>query len=53
MAMKLWVNAYKPLYIVFSKKAPGYEQKLKDFNEGLGKLQKAGTIKAIMKKYGF
>jgi polar amino acid transport system substrate-binding protein len=43
----------KPLYIVFSKKAPGYEQKMKDFNEGLDKLQKAGTIKAIMKKYGF
>jgi polar amino acid transport system substrate-binding protein len=43
----------KPLYIVFSKKAPDYEQKAKDFNDGLAKLQKAGTIKAIMKKYGF
>jgi polar amino acid transport system substrate-binding protein len=43
----------KPLYIVFSKKAPDYEKKLLDFNEGLSKLQKAGTIKAIMKKYGF
>jgi polar amino acid transport system substrate-binding protein len=43
----------KPLYIVFSKKAPGYEQKVKDFNEGLQNLTKKGTIKAIMKKYGF
>ena len=43
----------KPLYIVFSKKAPGYEQKTKDFNAGMANLAKAGTIKAIMKKYGF
>ena len=43
----------KPLYIVFSKKAPNYQQKTKDFNEGLDKLQKDGTIKVIMKKYGF
>lgn len=43
----------KPLYIVFSKKAPGYDQKRKDFDEGLAKLQKTGTIKAIMKKHGF
>jgi polar amino acid transport system substrate-binding protein len=43
----------KTLYIAFSKKAPDYEEKLIDFNEGLAKLQKAGAIKAIMKKYGF
>lgn len=43
----------KPLYVLFSKKTPGAEQKVKDFNEGLAKLQKAGTIKAILKKYGF
>lgn len=43
----------KPLYIVFSKKAPDYQRKVKDFNEGLNNLTKSGTIKAIMQKYGF
>lgn len=43
----------KPLYIVFSKAAPNYEQKMKDFNEGLNNLKKKGTIEVIMKKYGF
>ncbi len=43
----------KPLYIAFSKRAPGYEQKLKDFNAGLERIEKAGTLKAILKKYGF
>lgn len=43
----------KSLYLAFSRKAPGYEQKLQAFNEGLAKLQKAGAIKTIMKKYGF
>ena len=43
----------KPLYIAFSRKAPGYEQKLRDFNEGLARLEKAGTLKAILRKYGF
>ena len=43
----------KPLYIVFSKKAPGYKQKMKDFNEGLKILKKNGAIEAIMKKYWF
>ncbi len=43
----------KPLYIVFSKKAPGCEQKVKDFNTGLNNLAKKGMIRAIMKKHGF
>lgn len=43
----------KPLYIAFSKTAPDYEQKLKDFNKGLDNLKRNGTIGAIMKKYGF
>ncbi|MDR3640260.1 MAG: transporter substrate-binding domain-containing protein [Humidesulfovibrio sp.] len=43
----------KPLYIVFSKKAPNYEQKMRDFNAGLGKLKASGALKAIMGKYGF
>lgn len=43
----------KPLYVLFSKKAPGAEQKVKDFNDGLARLQKSGAIKAILKKYGF
>lgn len=43
----------KPLYVLFSKKTPGAAQKLKDFNEGLAKLQKAGTIKTILKTHGF
>jgi ABC-type amino acid transport substrate-binding protein len=43
----------KPLYIVFSRKAPGFEQKLKDFNEGLARLERTGTLRAILRKYGF
>lgn len=43
----------KPLYIAFSRRAPGYEQKLKDFNAGLERIEKAGTLRAILKKYGF
>ena len=43
----------KPLYIVFSRQAPGYDQKMKDFNEGLARLQKTGALRGILKKYGF
>ncbi len=43
----------KPLHIVFSKNAPNYQEKTRAFNDGLAKLQKAGTIRTIMKKYGF
>jgi len=42
----------KPLYIAFSKKAKGYEQKMKDFNTGLAKLKDEGKIVAIMKAHG-
>jgi ABC-type amino acid transport substrate-binding protein len=43
----------KPLYIVFSKKSPAYQQKLKAFNRGLQQIEKDGTLKGIMRKYGF
>jgi polar amino acid transport system substrate-binding protein len=43
----------KPQYITFSKKAPGYEQKLLDFNQGLKQLIEEGGVKAILAKHGF
>lgn len=43
----------KPLYIVFSKKAPGVTQKIKDFNQGLALITADGTVAKIMEKRGF
>lgn len=43
----------KPLYIAFSKKAPGYKEKLKAFNTGLKEIKGDGTLKKIMQKHGF
>ncbi len=42
----------KPLYIVFSKKAPNYQTKLEDFNKGLKEITKDGTLKKILTKHG-
>jgi len=43
----------KQLYVAFSKKAKGYLEKQKAFNEGLEKLKKEGLLEIIMEKHGF
>ncbi len=42
----------KPLYIGFSKKAAGHQQKLKDFNRGLKLARKDGLLERLTDKYG-
>jgi len=42
-----------PLYVLFSRKRPNYEQKVKDFNRGLKMIKEDGTYYKIMKKHGF
>ena len=42
-----------PLYVLFSRKRPNYEQKVKDFNRGLKMIKEDGTYHKIMKRYGF
>jgi ABC-type amino acid transport substrate-binding protein len=42
----------KPLYIVFSRKAPDCGQKARDFDAGLARLLRSGRVKAIMRQYG-
>ena len=42
-----------PLYVSFSKKSKGYEQKVKDFNKGLKIIKADGTFEKIIKKHGF
>ncbi len=44
--------AAKPLYIGFSKKAAGHQQKLKDFNRGLKLARKDGLLERLTDKYG-
>ena len=45
--------AMNDLYLTLSKKADNAAQKLEDFNNGLKILQEDGTIKRIMRVYGF
>ena len=42
-----------PQYLVFSKSAPDYEKKLKDFNNGLKAITDDGTLANIMESHGF
>lgn len=43
----------KPLHVIFSREAAGYEEKVSDFNEGLRRLQEEGIIQEIMTYHGF
>lgn len=43
----------KNLYIAFSKKSAGYEQKLKDFNATLKTMEMTGELKDIILNHGF
>ena len=40
-------------YLMFSKKAAEYQQKLADFNRGLQQIRESGRIDAIIAKHGF
>ncbi|MDA3788270.1 MAG: transporter substrate-binding domain-containing protein [Desulfobacula sp.] len=42
-----------PLYVMFSKKVKNYDQKLKDFNNGLEQIITDGTRIKIMESHGF
>ncbi|HEX7640628.1 MAG TPA: transporter substrate-binding domain-containing protein [Burkholderiaceae bacterium] len=42
----------RPQYIGFSKAAPHYREKLRDFNLGMKKLAESGELQAIMKRGG-
>jgi ABC-type amino acid transport substrate-binding protein len=44
--------ANKPLFVGFSKKVEGYEDKLKDFNRGLEIAREDGVLKRMINKYG-
>ena len=41
------------VYTCFSRKAINYQQKQKDFNEGLKIITQDGTLRKIMEKHGF
>ena len=41
------------MYIAVSKKVPGYEKMIEDFNKGLKLLKEDGSFDKIMKKHGF
>ncbi len=43
----------KPLYIVFSKRAPGFQKKRAAFNMGLAKIKADGSLRKIMRANGF
>jgi len=43
--------ARRPVYLMISKKAPDFEQKLKDLNAGLEKIRTNGVFKKILKKH--
>ncbi len=43
----------KLLYVIFSRKIEGYEQKVKGFNQGLQQLIEDRTSQKIMKRHGF
>lgn len=42
-----------PLYVMFSKQVKNYDQKLKDFNNGLEQIIADGTRSKIMEAHGF
>nr|NQU93628.1 transporter substrate-binding domain-containing protein [Bacteroidota bacterium] len=42
----------RPAYLMISKKAPDFKQKLKDLNAGLEKIRTNGVFKSILKKHG-
>jgi polar amino acid transport system substrate-binding protein len=42
----------QPLYIMFSRKVTGFDQKATDFNAGLKLIQADGTVDKILAKYG-
>ncbi len=42
-----------PLYIVFSKKAPGVKEKAAAFNAAIAEMKKSGEIDRIIKEHGF
>ncbi len=46
------VMEVKPLYIAFSKKAPAYEKKMADFNDGLKAIKEDGSLQKILEKHG-
>lgn len=43
----------RDLYILFSKKVPGYQKRVLDFNKGLATIKADGTFKTILTQYGF
>ncbi|MCP4401338.1 MAG: extracellular solute-binding protein [bacterium] len=44
--------ALKPFYIAFSKNAPGFQQRTKDFNRGLQTIVDDNTLEKILYKHG-
>lgn len=40
------------LYLMFSRKVPGYMRKTSDFNAGLNEIIRDGTLKGILSKHG-
>jgi len=42
----------RPAFLMISKKAPDFEQKLKDLNAGFEKIRTNGVFKKILKKHG-
>jgi polar amino acid transport system substrate-binding protein len=42
-----------PLYVAMSKKSPGWQKRLKDFNSGLEQLRKDGTLAQLQHGFGY
>ena len=42
----------QPLFVIFPKKLPQSDKRLKDFNKALDELTKSGGVNMIMKKSG-
>lgn len=45
--------AYKPLYIAFSRRKPGFQIRVDAFNLGLRLLQQSGRLRKIVEEAGF
>jgi ABC-type amino acid transport substrate-binding protein len=43
----------KPLYLAVSRKTKGWQQLVKEFNQGLKQITEDGTLRKIMRKHGF
>jgi ABC-type amino acid transport substrate-binding protein len=43
----------KPLFVLFSRNVPGYEERLKEFNTALAQINADGTVAEILKRHGF